>query len=232
MGEQFVAEGPKPNKVLAFLPRAKARDQYGSVLEPIVTFDIRVGKRAAGCFMCNVPIPPETSRIEINVLLREPVQGRTHEKFYAHSGCLTDRIRPEVIRSRMDCYDCGAEPPQMSGHGLIYWTNRCFTVSKFAPASICNNCITKPRWKFCDACTVYYPHWMISEVAGSKDSVPAAHMAQYADLAIKPNQNLCEYCAARLGVPTMAEAVQAEKSFEKLRAEIAEHGIFNAGDHD
>jgi hypothetical protein len=227
---EFVAEGPKPNKALAFLPRTRGRDQDGAPYPPIVTIDMRIGKRSAGCCICNVPIPPETTRIEFNVALPTPVNGRTHEKFYAHSGCLTEMVRPEILRSRMSCYDCGAEPPQMSGHGLIYWGNRCFTVSKFASASICNNCITKSRWKFCDACGVYFPHWMVSETAGAKESVPAAHMAQYFDLAIREHQNVCEYCAARLGVPTMAEQVEAEKSFEKLRAEIAEHGIFEAGD--
>lgn len=242
MGDQFVAEGPKPNKVLAFLPRAKTRDEYGIPQEPVVTIDLRLGKRDAGCFICDRTIPSDSTRVEFRVALRDPIpygekgpegfqRVRTHEKFYAHPGCLTDRVKPEIIRSRMSCYDCGDEPPQMTGHGLIYWSDRCFTVSKFAAAYICKTCTTKPRWKFCDACLVYFPHWMVSETAAAKD-VPAAHLAQYMDLAIRENQNVCEYCAKRLGIPTMAESLQAKEDFERLRADIAKHGIFEAGDHD
>lgn len=238
MGEQFVAEGRKHYKPLVTLPRATGKDEYGSPREPVVTIDVRFGKRTAGCVICNKPITPNATRIEINVLLREPVavpggRQRTHERFFAHPGCLTERVRPEVIRSRMDCYDCGAEPAQHEdlalASGLVYWEHRCFTVSKFAAAPLCSTCIRKPRWKMCEACVVYFPHWMVSEAAESKDSVPVAHMEQYYDLAIREHQNLCDFCAQRLGVSTVATAATEKENFEKLRAEIAAHGVWDAG---
>jgi len=234
VGEQFLAEGAKSYKALAFAPRY-TKDSQGFPQEPVVTIDIRWGKAPAGCLICDQPIPKETTRIEFWVLLREPVKmgdkERRHERYFAHPGCLTEKVRPEILRSRMSCYDCGREPPQASGVGLIHWGSRCYTVSKFASAPICGDCTEKPRWKMCDACVVYFPHWMISETAESRDYVPPAHLSQYADLAVREHQNICEFCAKRLRIPTVDQAEDAKQEFERLRREIAEQGIWNAGDH-
>lgn len=234
MGEQFVAEGLKHYKPLAYAPRYN-KTPLGDSRQPVVTIDVRLSRAAAGCFICDVPIPKGVMRTEFLVELPEPVKlpdgkMRVREKFFAHPGCLTEKVRPEIVRSRMSCYDCGREPPQQKEHGLIYWAERCFTVSKFAPAPICQDCVNKPRWKCCDACLIHFPHWMISETAESKDYVPPAHLSQYADLVVREHQNICEYCAKRLGIPTVAETEDAKAAFERLKAEIAERGIYEAGE--
>lgn len=228
MGERLVVEAPGRRKPLASLPRGRAVGEWGGKEDPVVELDVEFGRRAAGCCICSVAIPPKTTRLLIRLWLRNPVEAkdgsrRLTETYYAHPGCITDRVRPEVIRTRMDCYDCGAIPPQESGV-LICWHERCFTVSKFASAPLCPTCSKKPRWKRCEACNVLFPHWMISDVAETRD-VPVAHLEQYADLSLKEQNSVCEFCAKRLGVSTVSASEEAKAEFDRIRAEIAEHGV-------
>lgn len=237
MGDGFVVEAPGRRQPLVTLPRTGKSGDH--VQPPVVSIDVSFGRRAAGCCICDIPIPPETTRVEIRVWLREPIVQkdggkRLSEKYFAHPGCLTDRVRPEVIRSRMDCYDCGAIPEQREQHPYIYWHDRCFTVSKFAAAPICPACVKKPRWRQCQACSTYFPHWMVAEAAESKDAadLDVAHLGQYASLAIRPYEHVCEYCARRLNIPTVVQTAEAKADFDRLRAEIAAKGIFAAGEDD
>lgn len=240
-GETLVVEAPGPRKPLASLPRGRRRNMDGLIDPAVLEFDIETGKQDAGCCVCNIPIPKQTRRIVFKLLLREPVTTpggatRKYEKYYAHPGCLTDRVRPEVIRSRMDCYDCGAIPEQQSPavSGLIYHGYRCFTVSKFAAAPLCSSCTKKPRWKQCQACQVFFPHWMIQEAV--IQDVPLKHQDQYAalmaDLTLGTQENLCEFCAKRLDVLTVQNVESNRSSWEQLREEIRQQGILEAGEHE
>ncbi len=234
----LVVEAPGVRKPLVILPRGPRMSPTGELNEPVVEMDLEFAKGVAGCCLCDIPIPKGTTRLWVKVRLLNPVpmadgRMRRHEKYYLHPGCITDRVKPEVIRTRVDCFDCGAIPEQQSGGGYIYHTHRCFTVSRFAAAPLCAGCTKKPRWKQCHACQVFFPHWMIQEaVVGD---VPLKHQDQYAhlaDLVLRQNENVCEFCAKRLGVSTVETVEKDRESWEQLRAEIREHGILEAGEHD
>lgn len=213
---RFAVEAVGKKRPLAVLPRRLKTDPLtGEREDPVVEIDLELGKRAAGCAICDIPIPPETTRVVMRIWLREPRDmgdGRRQltQKYYLHPGCITDRVKPEVIRTRMDCYDCGAIPDP-GDFGVMYWDHRCFTVSSFAPAPLCGRCAEKPRWRPCANCFIYFPHWMVHKGVGVAEE-------------------LCDWCSRRLNIPTEEAVEEARTNFEKLRQEIAEHGILGAGD--
>lgn len=233
MGEKLDLEPPGRPQPLISLPRG-AKTPDGLVDGPVVTGNVALGKQAAGCVICSTPIPPGTSRLELRVSLRYPVtmptgKRRLTEKYFVHPGCITDRVRPEVVRAGMDCYDCGAQPPVNPETGFhLRFTYRVFTVSKFAPAPLCQTCSQKPKWGQCDHCTVWFPHWMVSEVTTPVEV--DRDLVRFAGLTTRFEGQLCTFCAERYHVPTVQSDQQAKADFEKLRKEIAEHGVFEAGD--
>lgn len=213
---------------LAVLPRYR-KDENGNPITPTLILDVELAKGVAGCAVCDKPITKGTSRLKLDVKLDVPLddkrgRARTHETFFMHPGCITDRIKPEVIRHGFDCYDCGAIPEE----GLR-WAAYAFTVSRFSPAPICTICAQKPKWVRCQVCNIFYPPWMLQTVDGpvptDDDGMSFMNLGAV-DLNV---EHTCEYCARRHGIRTV-EAVESElEKFERLKAEIAEHGIFEAG---
>lgn len=246
---EFRVERGERREPLAVLPRYR-KDEHGNPIPPTLILDLEFSKGVAGCAICNKPITKGTTRIKLEVKLDSPIEGkkgraRTHESFYLHPGCITDRIKPEVIRHGFDCYDCGAIP----GDGLR-WAYYGFTVSRFAPAPLCGGCIEKPKWARCQVCQIYYPPWMLQTVddpslaeepePAPPPATPTAGTGLSAviyspppspfDFRVPPVEYSCEFCAKRHGIRTV-EAVESEaEKFERLRREIAEHGIFEAGE--
>lgn len=236
MGDELTlgrASRPKP---LAVFPRRRIRDTDGIPQSPVCIMDIELAKGVAGCSICNVAIPKGTSRLKFTVRLPVPVVNengsqRTHESYYLHPGCLTDRIKPEVIRRGEDCYDCGAWPPSIEeAPGWHPHGNWCFTVSRFAPAPICSTCLQKPKWTVCDLCQIAYPPWMIRHVIDERTSEVPQPFAAEAVPGIHGAKVACEHCTGRWGVRTSEEARDDAAEYERLRQEIAEHGFFGAGE--
>lgn len=237
MGDELRLERREKPGALASLPRGRARDIYGTQEPPIVEMFVEFSKQAAGCCVCDKPIPKGVTRLKLVVTLREPVVDatggrRVHEAYFLHPGCVTDRVRPEVIRFGLDCYDCGAQPKDDPNSGqYIRWHYACFTVSKFAPAPLCDRCAGKPKWDSCDACTVFYPNWMVSEVV--TNTGPTSSLGRYEAFEARDLSHVkraCEFCAKKHHLITASEADKAQTEFERLRDEIAERGFFEAGD--
>lgn len=239
MGDELVVEPhrTKRREPLVSLPRRKEVDpKTGLQHPPAVVIDLNWGKGIAGCHICARPIPKGTTRLKLDVRLAVPVDGRDTETYYLHPGCITDRIKPEVIRMGRDCFDCGAVPLAKDGREVFH-PHRCFTVSKFVTAPLCVTCIEKPRWDICDICTIVYPRFMVSVVVDDRatDSRPAvAAASSFTAFDVPPNiygaQRVCESCTVRYNIRTAKEAHDAAAEFEKLRKEILEHGFFEAGE--
>lgn len=243
--EQFVverADAPKRPAPLVSLPRGRQRDLNGVPVPPVVDVFVEFAKATAGCCVCDKPIPKGTTRLSLRVALREAItapdgQRRITERYYLHPGCVTDRVRPEVIRFGVDCYDCGAVPPQAENGMTLRWTNYCFTVSRFSPAHLCLTCAAKPKWSQCDLCQIHFPPWMISTIARPdtpQPEPPVVNVSAFEALiapTVRPDANsTCEYCARRFKITTAAEAAQAEEDFMKLREQIRKDGFYEAGD--
>lgn len=208
----------------------------------VVEVYLVLGKKPAGCLICNRVIPAAATRLLITV--RFPTAwadpdggddpGLTTLSYYLHPGCITDRIKPEVVRFGADCYDCGAMPPtsDTNPRGFVEFLHRCFTVSKFAPGRLCETCANKPRWRYCRVCEVYFPHWMISRVASrfTKSPSPDYGPFEVVEAQVDTGTDVCEFCAARHHLVTEEQAEQTATEYEKLRREILEQGIFDAGD--
>jgi hypothetical protein len=211
---------PKP---LASLPRGRKRKVDGQPTLPVLELFVEYAKQTAGCCVCDRPIPKGTSRLLLKIGLPVPIinpdgSRRLTERYFAHPGCITDRVRPEVIRFGLDCYDCGL-PPSKEESGYSYHPNRCYTVSKFSAAPLCLTCADKPRWFPCDVCSIWYPPWMVSELVTPTAVTPAVDV-----------RNACQFCAQRFSLVTATDQASARAEFERLRGEILEHGFFGAGD--
>lgn len=239
MGDEFVVERPKRPVPLVALPRGKQKNPDGMDEPPVLELFVEFSRATAGCAACDRPIPKGTTRVALKVHLRWPVVNqdgtrRLTERYYLHPTCITERVRPEISRSGIDCYDCGAEPPPPDVEGwAARHPNSCYTVSRFSPAPLCMRCTQKPRWDSCDVCQLFYPPWMISTVAGSEPKPeftdPSDMFISTADYVARAGQ-VCGFCASKHKLITRTDQEQAAADFERLRAEIREHGFFEAGD--
>lgn len=234
---EFVVERKERPKPLLSLPRGKQRDEMGLPTPPVVEMWVELAKGTAGCAVCDRPIPKGTSRVKLNVRLAEPRtlengQRQLHQAYYLHPGCMTERVKPEVVRHGLDCYDCGKMPEENELGLDVRFTNRCFTVSKFSPAPICETCTGKPTWMQCEICSIHYPPWMVSQVVGADDSSEMWD-GEWVTLEVREQlqavKAACEFCAKRFKLVTQTEADKAAEDFERLRREIAEHGFYEAG---
>lgn len=235
MGDELVVERSVKLGAIARLPRRKEVDVDGVEHVPAVEVFLELGRGVAGCCVCDMPIPKGASRLMFRVGLRVPVvlpngSRRVTEKSYAHPGCLTDRIKPEVIRFGLDCYDCGAMPEESdsTGASIHRFDARCFTVSRYSPGRLCQRCTEKTHWALCDICQIHYPPWMISSIVEIPDA--SIRTTGGYDPGVSANaEATCEFCAQRWAIITTRDNITAKEGFEKLRAEIAEHGFFGAG---
>lgn len=236
MGTTFTQGRPKAPLVV--LPRAIARDADGNKPNPSVELYLEFAKGTAGCCICQRPIAAQTTRLAFKVYLHQPLTNkngtqRHSERYYAHPGCITDRIKPEVIRFGLDCFDCGARPPEHDGMYGVH-PFRCFTVSKFSYGSLCKRCIQKPKWLQCRLCHTVYPPWMIHEVAELPDSVKVETSMRHFEVetlvvpTVDPGQKCCEHCASRFGLRTVESISAAEDEFETLRKKIKNEGFWDA----
>jgi hypothetical protein len=207
----------------------------------VVEIYLVLGKKPAGCLICNRVIPAQATRLMISIRFpsgwADPEDLNTGKittlSYYLHPGCITDRIKPEVIRFGAKCYDCGAMPPASENpRGFEEFLHRCFTVSKFAPGRLCATCAKKPRWRYCHVCEVYFPHWMISRVASHLVKPIAADFGPFevSEAEVETGTDVCEFCAARHHLVTEEQAAETATEYERLRREILEQGIFDAGD--
>lgn len=237
---EFVKERTgKPTPILV-LPRGRVNRSTEREPKAVEVY-LQIGKKPAGCAICNRPIPPGSSRLQI--LARFPtewVNGRPEERakaplttqtYYIHPGCITDRIKPEVVRFAADCYDCGALPP--GTETARSWEEhpwRCFTVSKFAPGRLCEGCAKKPRWRLCRTCSVQFPHWMISRVVGRPLVEGSPFSQPPSEGQVDDGTDVCTFCAQRFGLVTEEEAAEQQAQYDQLRKEILQQGVFDAGD--
>lgn len=233
-----------PPRPLVTLPRGVPDE------EAQVRIFVELARAPAGCFICDRPIPKGVSRFSIVIRLPEPVvnqrtgQTRVNERYNAHSGCLGKAITgSEVLRTRDSCYDCGferePEPEERSDGGATFtqadrlWTNWCFTTSKFAPAPLCDRCVDKPKWAQCPVCTIWFPPYMIHTVAGDDEDM-SPDWTQLDNprrqVHMEAGGRACGPCCARWGWVTIDEAASAKDEFDRLRQEILEKGVFEAGD--
>lgn len=235
---EFVKErAGKPVPLIA-LPRGRSSNST-EWAPKVVEIHLQIGAKPAGCLVCNRPIPPHTTRVAIVVRFptawlgsEEPAQNElTTQTNYMHPACMVKRIKPEVVRSGFDCYDCAALPPKADDGRWMEHPLRCFTVSKFAPARLCETCAKKPRWRMCCLCYVYFPQWMVSRVAGQPTRPPSVDMHPFdAEPDIENGTDVCEFCARRHRLVTEEEAAEKATEFERLRREILAEGVFAAGD--
>lgn len=206
-------------KPIVKLPRG-AQDEHS------VEIFVEIGSRAAGCVICTRPIPGGTSRLRVKVFLRAPNKTgppRQWESYYMHPACITDRIRPEVLRGGYDCYECGAMPPSQTDDGLVFtgmWDARCFTTSKFAPASLCPKCTEKPMWLGCNLCQTYYPVWMLSVAENFTATLNGAALGTYPG-----PSDICNYCADRYSITRKRELEAEAEEWEKTREAILRDGL-------
>lgn len=181
--------------VLVELPR-------GGRSKASCTLSLEVGVQAAGCVICDRPIPPRVSRLKIVLSLRGttgPMPWPGTVTHFMHPGCVTDAIRPEIARKGRDCYDCG----QLTTYGSA------FTVSEFAYAPICRACATSRRWAYCSSCCAHFPVHMVDELDG--ENVDRARVLSDDQLYV------CRRCSSRYSIPTKAD--QAEQAAERLRVD-------------
>lgn len=187
--------------------------------DPFVSFYSQVAKSVAGCFVCDRPIAKGTHRLSLVITLPEPRvdkggNTRRTERFNAHPGCLSFALEGVMVATGWDCWDCGAQPMFKQGHP---W--KCFTTSRFAPGALCTTCAQRGRWKTCEHCMIFFPHYMVSATV---ETVPVAEDG----LLVEDVVEVCEYCAARLGVKTLFQAKREQEEFEALRAQIAAGKVF------
>lgn len=182
--------------------------------DPFVSFYSQVAKSVAGCFVCQRPIAKGTHRISVVIRLPEPRVSpdgtvRKTERFNAHAGCLVSGLEDEgvTLTTGWDCWDCGAEPEFRQGHP---W--KCFTTTRFAPGALCTRCAQRARWRACESCVMFYPHYMVSAVSDGGD--------------LQLTMDVCEYCAARQGVKTVLQIKREADEFEALRQRMAAGKVF------
>lgn len=225
MVEGPVASSKDDNPVLGF-PSSESN-----------TFElfVEIAPGVAGCAICRRPIQQGMSRLRFRVRLMIPVEGRRYETKYAHPGCITDRVKPEILRLGVDCWDCGARE-------LVTYVP-CFTVHRFAWGQLCPKCQGKKRWEECSSCSVWYPFHMISPAAAPEPQPePPDNLSRFAAMeewVPNPGDKVCDYCVTKRGVMTeelaaerAAEAeerrLQLVESFEERKRLIAQEGLPDA----
>lgn len=239
----FELDRPGKPKPLVTLPRGEIRDLDGIAQPPTVRIFVELAKGVAGCCFCDAPIPKQTTRFCLIVAL--PVaqvtksgRQRTTERYYAHSGCMSGLLGQEVKRTKYTCWDCGAPPPTEANNrfGASFHPYAVFTTSKFAAARLCGVCAKKPKWRQCHACHVFFPQWMVDEVADDLEARFNQYAADpFADdegiVVIYPRSDgrpveVCETCAYRAKVRTRTIVDQERADFEETRRRIMEEGVF------
>lgn len=189
--------------VLAQIPR-DGRDKV------TCTLSLDIGIKAAGCVICDRPIPPGISRLKIVVMHKGPTGPRawpstmTH---YMHTGCITDQIRPEIARKGTDCYDCG----QPADFGY-----RAFTVTEFAYAPLCEACVDSRRWAYCSSCCTNFPHHMVEEL---DETLWRALAGGGAEPLLDVPYYVCRACVERYDVPTKRDHAAVEAEHQQIDAE-------------
>lgn len=234
-GEPEYARGS--NHYLVSLPRGGER---------VFTLRCGIARGVAGCVICHRPIPKGLSRLEFRVRLAEPEpmpDGRMRrvETGYAHVGCVTEVIRPEVVRKSTSCWDCGATAPVSDGLVVeqVRFSARCYTTSRFAHGFLCPKCECKPWWTACAVCRVHYPVHLVSRAVelplpsvGEIFDVDALERAMERSGAVARGKVwYCEFCTEHYRVRTeasvareKAERVALRSDWETRRAEIEREG--------
>lgn len=179
--------------------------------DPYVSVYAQVAKSVAGCIVCERPIVKGSTRLSVVVTLPEPRVNRDGstrrtERYNIHPGCLTAALEGgDELITGWHCWDCGAEPPFKQGHP---W--KCFSTSRFAFGALCVECSQRSRWRVCEICLVFFPHYMVSRiVAGELEG-----------------ESACEYCAARNDAKTLFQLRHEKEEFEALRARVAAGKVF------
>ena len=179
---------------------------------------VEVAPGVAGCAICRRPIQQGMSRLRFRVRLQVPVEGRHFETKYAHAGCITDRVKPEVIRLGSDCWDCGAKEPSNFEF--------CFTVHRFAWGILCPKCQTKKRWDKCSSCNIYYPFHLVAPAAAPEPRPeppdPLSVFAAMDEWVPNPGDRVCEYCVSKRGYLTEELAAEQERERQERRAQLRE----------
>lgn len=221
---------PRTNRPIASLPRQRwIIDKDGNRRRslPVVEFFVEVAKGVAGCVVCDRPIQKGGHRLRLRVHLHRPTlqaDGKVlkAENYYAHPGCITEKVRPEIVRTGIDCYMCGIEPDLGDKHPF-----RVFTVSKFAPAPLCGNCALKTSVHCCSVCSTHYPPNLVSRVTNSEERRLPLSWAEITrePASVEDGSIICHTCAKLYRYDTELSIEEARAQFESERERIMREGL-------
>lgn len=223
---QRTSEEKLSARPVARLPRSRGRDENGVTKPPQVELFVEIARGVAGCCVCDTPIPAGGHRLKIRLRFPEPRQvgERTimTDSYYVHPGCITDRVRPEVLRSGFDCFVCGKRHVMNdddAGH-IARHPGLVFTVSKFAPAPICAACMGKPHLRQCHMCAVYYPVWMVERV--TEDQKFGVDLEEWWTDA---GDDICVNCRTRYDIRTVETLASEVEAWKTERERIRREGL-------